>query len=108
MVRVKINVPDRKLEKILSSEKNIKKAYNTISQRLMMRINTLDVVDNLSMVPVDKPERCHLLEGKYAGCYAVCIDAKWRIIIKPVGHKMPYDKSIIKEIDIIGITDYHN
>lgn len=105
---MKINVPNNKLEKILSSEKNIKKEYNEISKRLMLRINTLQTVDNLSMVPVDKPERCHLLEGDYEGCYAICIDAKWRIIIKPKGYEMPYDKSLIKEIDILEITNYHN
>ena len=105
---MKINVPDRKLEKILMSEKNIKKEYNVLSQRIMMRINTLQTAENLSMVPTDKPERCHLLEGNYEGCYAVCIDAKWRIIIKPMGYEMPYDKSKITEVDIIEITDYHN
>lgn len=103
-----IDIPNKKLEKILKSEKNIKKAYNTLSQRIMMRINTLQTVDNLSLVPTDKPERCHLLEGNYKGCFAVCIDSKWRIIIKPRGYNMPYDKSIIKEIDIIDIIDYHN
>lgn len=105
---MKINVPNKKLEKILMSEKNIKKEYNKLSQRLMMRINTLQTVDNLSYVPTDKPERCHLLEGEYRGCYAVCIDSNWRIIIKPKGYEMPYDKTIITEIDIIDIVDYHN
>ena len=105
---MKINVPTKKLEKILMSEKNIKKEYNKLSQRLMMRINTLQTVDNLSYVPTDKPERCHLLEGEYRGCYAVCIDSNWRIIIKPKGYEMPYDKTIITEIDIIDIVDYHN
>lgn len=105
---MKINVPNKKLEKILMSEKNIKKEYNKLSQRLMMRINTLQTVDNLSYVPTDKPERCHLLEGEYRECYAVCIDSNWRIIIKPKGYEMPYDKTIITEIDIIDIVDYHN
>lgn len=100
-----INVPNKKLEKILKSEKNIKKAYNMLSQRIMMRINTLQTVENLLLVPTDKPERCHLLERNYKCCYAVCIDSSWRIIIKPRGYEMPYDKSIIKEIDIV---DYHN
>ena len=103
-----INVPNKKLEKILKSEKNIKKAYNMLSQRIMMRINTLQTVENLSLVPTDKPERCHLLDGNYKGCFAVCIDSNCRIIIKPRGYEMPYDKSIIKEIDIIDIVDYHN
>lgn len=107
MLNMDINVPNKKLEKILKSEKNIKKAYNKLSQRIMMRINTLQTVENLSLVPTDKPERCHLLDGNYKGCYAVCIDSNWRII-KPRGYEMPYDKSIIKEIDIIDIVDYHN
>ena len=108
MLYIIINVPNNKLEKILSSEKFLKRKYNEISKRLMLRINTLQTVDSLSEVPIDKPERCHLLDGNYEGCYAVCIDAKWRIIIKPKGYEMPYDKSLIKEIDILEITNYHN
>ncbi len=108
MLHMKINVPNNKLEKILSCEKRIKREYNNmVGKKLMIRINLLQTVENLSMVPVVKPERCHLLEGKYKGCYAVCIDAKWRMIIKPKGDEMPYDKSLIKEIDILEITDYH-
>ena len=105
---MKINVPNSRLEKILSNEKRIRKEFNKISKKIMLRINMLQNVDNLSLVPVDKPERCHLLEGNYEGCYAVCIDAKWRIIIKPKGYEMPYDKTLIKEIDILEIVNYHN
>lgn len=103
-----ISIPNKKLEKTLMSEKNLKKAYNILAVRIMTRINTLQVADNLSMIPTDKPERCHLLDGNYKGCYAVCIDSNWRIIIKPIGNDMPYDKIKIKEIEIIDIVDYHN
>ena len=38
MLDMNINVPNKKLEKILKSEKNIKKAYNMLSQRITMRL----------------------------------------------------------------------
>lgn len=105
---MEINVPNNKLRKILSSEKKMRKHYNELTDKLILRINLLQAVDNLSKIPVERPERCHLLQGEYEGCYAICIDNKWRIIIKPKGYNVPYDKTIIKEIDIIEIIDYHN
>lgn len=98
-----INVPNKKLEKILKSEKNIKKVYNKLDKRIMMRINTLQAVENLSLVPTDKPERCHLLDGKYYRMFCSMYRSNWRMIIKPRDYEMPYDKSKIKEIDIIKI-----
>lgn len=104
---MQINVPNKKIRKILSSEKEIKKEYGKISNKLMLRINLLQTATCLNEIPVDDPERCHLLTGNYNGCYAICINYKWRIIIKPIGYVEPYDKRKITQIEIIEIVNYH-
>jgi len=107
-MQMQIDVPDKKLRKILSNNKEIRKKYNILDKKIMARISMLQTVDNLNQVPTDQPERCHLLDHEYKGCYAISIKENWRLIIKPDGYDMPYNKEEITKIKIMDIVDYHN
>ena len=103
----------RKLEKQLSDEMRIRRAFGDRGRRLMMRLDVLKAASCLADVPYTPPIRRHALSGKWAGHYAVDITANWRLIFRPLASSSsadpggPDDPAAITTIEVVAIEDYH-
>jgi len=75
MVVLKIHYKTKKLEKILTSDRLIKKEYNEIANKIMARISELRTAENLSKVSHLPPVRRHKLKG-YRNRFAVDLSKK--------------------------------
>lgn len=103
----------RKLEKQLSDEAQIRRAFGDRGRRLMMRLDFLKAASCLADVPHTPPIRRHALSGKWAGHYAVDVTANWRLIFRPLAVASPtdpggaFDLAGVTAIQVVAIEDYH-
>ena len=103
-----------KLQKICNSSALLQKAYGKANgSRIRLRLAVLEAADRLSDVPSTPPERCHLLKGPFAGCFAVDALQPFRIVFCPTekfvskksGASLQLQK--ITSIIILEVVDYH-
>lgn len=110
---MKIDFANGKLRRQLESDKELSKAYGDRASRLKRRLAVLEQASNLSEVPTDPPDRCHQLDGEWAGCFAVVITGNWRLIFEPDHDPVPIyddggiDRAAVVAIRIRAIVDYH-
>lgn len=110
---MKIDFASGKLRRQLESDKELRKAYGDRANRLKMRLDVLEQASNLSDIPNDPPDRCHQLDGEWAGCFAVTITGNWRLIFEPDHDPVPIrddggiDRAAVVAIRIRAIVDYH-
>jgi proteic killer suppression protein len=111
---MKIEFGSTKLQKSLSSEKELQKTYGAIrAKKLKIRLKVLENAINLQEVPRQPPDRCHQLKGGLQGHFAVDLDHPFRLIFKPNEPvpKLP-DNSIdlknVTSIVIVAVEDYHD
>lgn len=97
----------RKLEKILTNPRLIKKHYNILSQSLMVRLSELRAANSLAEISCNPPPRRHKLRGELNGCWGVDVSRNYRIIIMPQAEHNEYDPKTITDILIKDIADYH-
>ena len=108
-----LSFASRRLEKQLSDEAQIRRAFGDRGRRLMMRLDVLKAAANLDDVPHTPPIRRHALSGKWAGHYAVDITGNWRLIFRPVTAAASRDPGGVADlagitaIEIVAIEDYH-
>lgn len=108
-----ISFASNKLEKQLSDEAQIRRAFGDRGRRLMMRLDLLRAAPCLADVPHTPPTRRHALSGPRSGHYAVDITGNWRLIFRPVAASPPADPggasdlAGITAIEIVAIEDYH-
>lgn len=108
-----ISFASRKLEKQLSDEAQIRRAFGERGRPLMMRLDLLRAASCLADVPHTRPTRRHALIGRWAGHYAVDLTANWRLIFRPLGTPVPVesgdtvDLAAVTAIEIVAIEDYH-
>ncbi|MGD9739874.1 MAG: type II toxin-antitoxin system RelE/ParE family toxin [Bauldia sp.] len=109
---MKIGYASGRLQRSLQEEASAKKAYGVLARRIRMRMQVLELAENLDDVPRVPPTRCHELTGDLAGHLAVDLNGNDRLVFKPVG-EIPrkedggLDWRGVKEIEIVAIGDYH-
>jgi proteic killer suppression protein len=80
---------------------------------LKLRLAVLEQADRLSDVPTDPPDRCHQLDGDWAGCFSVAITGNWRLVFEPDHDPVPsldsggIDRAAVLAIRILAVVDYH-
>jgi len=104
----------RKLQKASNSEELLEREYGAENGRLIMRrLLVLQNANSLGDVPRDRPERCHALEGKRRGQFAVDVKHPFRIVFEPANDPLPLrdngelDLARVTSICILSIEDYH-
>ena len=104
----------RKLEKTFNSETALKRAFgDRMARTIAMRMKVLRHTRTLSMMPATRPDRCHQLEGRRAGQYAVDLVHPRRLVFEPNHDPMPrkeaggIDTDQLTAITIIKVIDYH-
>jgi plasmid maintenance system killer protein len=110
---VKISFASAKLERELSDEKEMKRAYGDLAKRLRLRLAVLRSVKSLAEVPSTPPDRRHELGENLAGHFAVHINGNWRLIFRPSDDPVPrtedggFDLGRIVAVEITTICAYH-
>lgn len=110
MFVMKINFSSNKLQKTFNSEKELKRQYGSEqAKKIKTRIGVLKAAANLAEVPVQKPERCHQLEGNRKNEFAVDLKHPFRLIFRPeiLSKDGVYDLTEITSIIITAVEDYH-
>jgi len=110
---MKVWYKNRKVEKIFSDERELKKHYEKqVAEKIGVIIDRLKVADNLRIIDDQKSWRVHELSGMEAGLYSLDITGLLRLIVQP-NVKFPNlanrldTLALIDEITIIGVKDTH-
>lgn len=104
---MKIHYSSKKLEKILTDPRLIKKEYSDYYKKIISRLSELSVAESLFDIPEVPPPRRHKLKGEYKNCWGIDYYTHFRIIIRPTGEYDINDLKSITEIIIIDLEDYH-
>ena len=103
---MKIHYKTRKLEKILTNDRLIKRYYTSFHENLINRLFELQSVSNLSLISHNPPPRKHKLSGEYEGYWSIDVSKNFRIIFTTYNCNSDNEKDI-KEIMIEEIKDTH-
>lgn len=104
---MEIHYKSKKIKKILTDQRLIKRYYGRDYRNIMSRMTELESVDNLSYISTSPPPVRHKLIGKYKGCWAVWYSKNDRIVFEPLGYDENSETKYIKKIRIIDLGDYH-
>ncbi len=104
----------KKLQKICNSPNLLQAEYGVQNaKKIMLRLNEMHSVENLSYISVLPPPRRHQLTGDRGGQFAVDIKHPFRIVFVPCQENLAkledggIDISKVTQIKIIWIGDYH-
>lgn len=104
---MKITYSSKKLEKILTNPKLIKKYYSNDYHRLLNRLSELLAANSLADIPETPPPRRHKLSGNMRNKWGIDYSKNYRIVISPEGKFDINNLNTITEIQIISLEDYH-
>lgn len=102
-----------RLQKELSDEKSMRKAYGERTRALQNRLTTLAVVEKLSDVPRGSPDWLEQLKGDRDEQFSVVLTKNWRLIFKVDHDPIPrlrdngIDLEKVTAIHLIEVVDYH-
>lgn len=105
--RMKILYSSKKLEKILTNPRLLKRYYSNDYSRIMNRLSELKAANSLAEIPTTPPPRRHKLKGELSGKWGIDYSANHRIVLCPAGKYDINDLSTITEIIILSLEDYH-
>lgn len=102
-----------RLQKELSDEKSMKRAYGQRTQALQNRLTVLAEVEKLSDVPKGPPDWLEQLKGDRDEQFSVVLTKNWRLIFEPDHDPIPrlkdggIDLDKVSAILLIEVVDYH-
>ena len=108
-----ITFKTNKLEKTLNNPGEIKKAYGSMSKRVVQRMDQLQAAPNLASILSMLSLECHALTGNRQGEWSISISGNYRLIFEIQHNPIPLkddggvDSIMITNIKILEITDYH-
>jgi proteic killer suppression protein len=109
---MQISFTSSKLQKLLSSEKEMVRSFGPKCAKLIKRrLSELNAASDMNQVP--PCTRLHPLTGNLQGKFAVDLEHPKRLILVPDCGELPkkadgsLDLSQIVAIMILGIVDYH-
>jgi len=103
---MKIYYRNKKLEKILTNDRQMKKHYTSFYDNLRNRLFELKAVSNLSLISHNPPPRRHKLSGDYEGFWSIAVSRNFRILFTAYNRETK-DEININEIVIEDIKDTH-
>jgi len=104
---MKLTYKTKKLEKKLTDDIELIKAYGTSAKKIRQRILELKAAEHLGVIATLPALRLHPHKGKNKGLWSIDIHKNWRILFELDHEPIPKkeDGSIaIQEITIIKIT----
>lgn len=111
---MEIRFGTRRLERVFSSERDVRRMYGAaMAQVIRRRIALLVMADSLTEVPSLPPARRHSLSGIRRGQYAIDLAHPYRLIFEPNHNPVPFredggvDTDRVTSITILEVVDYH-
>jgi plasmid maintenance system killer protein len=113
---MEVLISDKKLKKVLEDDKECKKHFGEMANKIQIRMAGLAAAESLVdfWPPSSGPERCHELKADLAGTFSIDLKHPYRLLFK---HTDPEHSSAakdekarwtaIKSIVITGIEDTH-
>jgi len=102
-----------KMEKIFNSERELQRKYGRQTEYIKRRMAVLRAAATLDQISHLPPERCHELEPKGRGRFAVDLKDQYRLVIRVANEPIPknadggIDKTKVTVIEIQDVEDYH-
>jgi len=96
----------KKLQKILTDDRLIKKYYSNIYRGLTNRLTELHAAANLSLISHLPPPRKHRLKGEYEGLWSVDVSKNFRLLLSNPEENSEDERNIMV-IMIEEIVDTH-
>ncbi len=109
---MRIFFENKKLAKTFNDEKEIRRKYGRMSNKIMLRLTQLRAAPNLEALR-HAPGRYHELREDRKGQIACTLKEPYRLIFKPANNPVPVNEQgqliweQITEIIIIEIKNYH-
>ncbi len=103
---MKINFNNGKHVKLLQNEKKLIKKYGREQADCILE-NLQILIDADCLLDIPKSLRPHPLEPKSNNLFALDLKHPYRFIIEACGSFTRDDYSTIKEVNFVGIKDYH-
>lgn len=101
---MRIRYETRKLEKLCTDEREMRRKRSDIADRLRRRIKALETAKNIEELPVHDPlGKWHPLRADMEGLWAGRLSANYRLLIRPEGQNQQ-DAVVVTVVDI---ADYH-
>jgi toxin HigB-1 len=103
----------RRLERELSEERVMKRAYGERTGPLKRRLATLAEATNLAEIPLGPPDWLEQLTGNRDEQFSVVLNKNWRLIFVVAHDPIPrladggIDLSKVTAIRIMEVVDYH-
>tara|TARA_R110000796_G_scaffold170560_1_gene287476 strand:- start:12680 stop:13096 length:417 start_codon:yes stop_codon:yes gene_type:complete len=110
---VEISYKTKKLEKQLTSPRELGRSYGKLARKINQRLNDLKSAETLSIMRLLPAAHCHELSGINKGELAVNISPNYRLIFEPNHDPFPekedggLDWESVTKIQINRIEDYH-
>ncbi len=111
---MEISFRNRKLAKVFSSEKTLRREYGDRAARIIMiRLAVLLDAETLAEVPATPPDRMHQLTGDRNEQFAVYLVHPYRLVFEPAHDSLPrkedggIDLEQVTAITVIEVVDYH-
>lgn len=105
---------NRKLQKICSSEKEMKRTYGTVCAKILARrLAQIQASDNLSDLALWPQVRLHELDGNRKGQLTVDLEHPYRLAFEPLEDPPPtkndggLDWEAVEGVVVIEIFDSH-
>jgi proteic killer suppression protein len=103
--QLKLRFEDRKLEKLCTDEREMRKQRADIARKLSLRIKALETAATVGDLSTDDPlGYWHQLTGNLDGMWAGKLSDNYRLLIEPDD---PEDPRRAVTVTVIDICDYH-
>lgn len=102
---MEVRYENRKLEKLCTEEKEMRRKREDIAPKLRLRIAALNTATSVAdLVTLDQQGNWHALHQDRAGTWAGSLSRNWRLVIRPIGEGLEVDAV---EVAVIEIVEYH-
>ena len=101
---MKVRYEGRRLEKLYTDEREMRRKRSDIADRLRLRIKALETAENVGELPTHDPlGKWHPLRADLEGLWAGRLSANYRLLIRPEGQNQ--QDAVV--VTIVDIADYH-
>jgi proteic killer suppression protein len=102
---VEVRYEDKKLEKLCTDEREMRKKRGDIAVKLRRRIKALETAETVGELSTHDPlGKWHQLGADLDGLWAGELSRNYRLVIRPEGEAEPWDAV---SVTVTDIDDYH-